>query len=440
MAQAVRPTRRTRSASCWGVHVEDGAAFGPAGVDVVLDAARNVHERPRADVLAEDRRSTVEHPEMVVVEAMGVRSEMMTGKNDQNAGLRALVAPEDLALHAFDGSDRLDRQAGDDVGAEDVGPRSHVHGLTVLRLDQRGKGRRTWIGRRRPVIAGRASRRLVAVLAAAVGLLVPACQTKSSTSPTAPSVDEPTASVTTEEYLPALEEDLYVPSRTGSATTLPLVVMIPGGAWVTADRTGLAPLASYLSDHGLAVANATIRGAKADFRFPGPVQDVLCAVDAAVERTRQRGLTPAPVVVMGHSSGAHLSALAALGAVDERGDCPHPASRIDAAVLLSGIYDPALAADVAEPLMGTSPQDDPAGWRTASAFTWVANRPELPVLLAHGDRDELVPESFTTRFATALEQGGHAVSVDIVPDAGHHEIYSPDAVGAGMVRWVATLR
>jgi acetyl esterase/lipase len=270
-------------------------------------------------------------------------------------------------------------------------------------------------------------------------LLLAACRTETSTSAPSSSGRAPT-DVSTEEYLPALEEDLYVPAEAASSATVPLLVMIPGGAWVSADRSGLAPLASYLSDQGLVVASATIRGAAPGFRFPEPVQDVMCAVDAAAERLRQRGLAPAPVVVMGHSSGAHLSALAALGAVDERGDCPHPPARIDAAVLLSGIYDPALVADVAEPLLGTSPHDDPAGWRNASAFTWVADRPEVPVLLAHGDHDELVPTSFTQRFASALEGAGHAVHVEIVPGAGHHEIYSPDSVGPRIVRWIAGLR
>ena len=39
--------------------------------------------------------------------------------------------PEDLALHTFDRPDGDDRQAGNDVGAEDLWPRSHVHGSTV---------------------------------------------------------------------------------------------------------------------------------------------------------------------------------------------------------------------------------------------------------------------------------------------------------------------
>jgi acetyl esterase/lipase len=285
------------------------------------------------------------------------------------------------------------------------------------------------------------SRRQTAALAVVAGLLLAACQAETGTSSTTPSsAGRSPPELSTEEYLPALEEDLYVPAGAASSPTVPLVVIIPGGAWVSADRSGLAPLASYLSERGLGVASAAIRGATPDFRFPGPAQDVLCAVDAAAERMRRRGLTPAPIVVVGHSSGAHLSALAALGAVDERGDCPHPPSRIDAAVLLSGIYDPALVSNVAEPLMGTTPQDDPDGWRNASAFTWVANRPEVSVLLAHGDHDELVPMRFTARFATALEEAGHAVQVEIVPGAGHHEIYSPDRVGPQIVRWVSTLK
>jgi acetyl esterase/lipase len=142
---------------------------------------------------------------------------------------------------------------------------------------------------------------------------------------------------------------------------------------------------------------------------------------------------------MGHSSGAHLAALAALDAVGERGDCPRPPTPIDAAALLSGIYDLTLAADIVQPLLGTTPTADPAGWHAASASTWVANRPELPVFLAHGDHDELVPEAFTTIFATALEQAGHPVRVDLVAGAGHHDIYTPAVIGADLAAWIASL-
>jgi acetyl esterase/lipase len=272
-------------------------------------------------------------------------------------------------------------------------------------------------------------------------LLLAACSTSGSSGSSSASTGTTGAgAVVSEEYLPGLEADLYRPAPASSrSAAVPLVVMIPGGGWVTADPRGLIPLAEDLATHGIAVVTTTIRGASNAFRFPGPVQDVLCALDSAVALSRSEGLTPGPVVLMGHSSGAHLAALAGLGAVGERGDCPHPPTQADALALLSGIYDPATFADVAEPLFGTRPTDDPARWRSASAYTWITQRPTLPVFLAHGDHDQLVPTIFTKRFATALEQAGHPVRLDIVAGADHFEIYSPASVGAALREWVTSL-
>ena len=272
-------------------------------------------------------------------------------------------------------------------------------------------------------------------------LVVAACRSGvSGGSSPAPTVRTAAGAVVSEEYLPGLKMGLYRPAPGSSRSpTVPLVVMIPGGGWVTADPTGLIPLAEDLSAHGIAVVTTTIRGASSAFRFPGPVQDVLCALDGAVALWRSQGLAPGPVILMGHSSGAHLAALAGLGAVGERGDCPRPPAQADALALLSGIYDPAAFADVAEPLLGTTPTEDPARWRSASAYTWITQRPALPVFLAHGDQDQLVPAIFTKRFATALEQAGHPVRLDIVAGADHFEIYSPAAVGAALREWITSL-
>ena len=246
--------------------------------------------------------------------------------------------------------------------------------------------------------------------------------------------------VATEEYLPGVEADLYLPEPgITPSSAVPVVVMVPGGAWVSADRSGLAPLAERLSSQGIAVVNATLRGANSTFRFPGPVQDVLCAVDFAGARMADRGLRAAPLILFGHSSGAHLAALAGLGASRDRDDCPYGDASVDGLALLSGIYDPATAADVAEPLFGLTPQEGPALWEAGSAFTWVGTRPGLPVFLAHGYADELVPALFTTEFADALQRAGHAVRVDLVAGAGHHDIYTPDVVAGPLEEWIASL-
>jgi acetyl esterase/lipase len=46
--------------------------------------------------------------------------------------------------------------------------------------------------------------------------------------------------VATENYRPGVPADIYLPDQSEPAATL---VLLPGGAWQTADRSGLAPLA-----------------------------------------------------------------------------------------------------------------------------------------------------------------------------------------------------
>jgi acetyl esterase/lipase len=240
----------------------------------------------------------------------------------------------------------------------------------------------------------------------------------------------------TAPYRPGLEADVYIPDRRG---TVPLVVLIPGGGWVTADRAGLAPLAERLSADGMFVINATYRAAEAGVVFPTPVQDVLCATAYAVERAERAGRRPSPVVLVGHSSGAHVAALAALGAVDGAADCQLPAVAPDALAGLAGVYDISAFADVVRPLIGASPAEAPDAWHAANAMTWVTARPSLPVFLAHGYSDGLVPASFTTRFATALEDADHAVHVELFLGAGHHDLYRPDVIAAPLEAWIRTL-
>jgi acetyl esterase/lipase len=254
-----------------------------------------------------------------------------------------------------------------------------------------------------------------------------------------PAVDEDTARTTrpaeaTVDYLPGVAADVYTPAVRRSST--PVVVLIPGGGWVTADRSGLAPLAERLSAGGAFVVNATYRAARDAVVFPRPVQDILCAAAFAADRARADGLAPGPMIVIGHSSGAHLAALAALGAVTPDGSCPYPARSPDGFAGLAGLYDISTATDAVAPLIGSSPRDAPDVWRAANAMTWVASRPTLAVFLAHGDADELVPMSETSSFAAALEHSGHPVQVQIVPAAGHHDLYKPDVIAALLQDWI----
>ena len=273
---------------------------------------------------------------------------------------------------------------------------------------------------------------------------------------------EHAAAFTTENYLPGRAADVYLPSTqtrptgpTGptakatqttqttqtEAARVPIVVLIPGGAWLSADRTGLGPLAKRLAEHGIVAVNATYRAANSGVRFPEPVADIVCAIDFAADRARRAGISAVslgPVIVLGHSSGAHLAALAALGGAHFRKDCPYPPARVDGLIGLSGAYNVLLLQDLAYPLFGVRAADDPAVWRSGNPMTWVESRTEAPalsVLLAHGGADEILPRSFTVTFGQALEDAGHPVQVTIVPGATHATIYTPDVIAGTVISW-----
>jgi len=241
----------------------------------------------------------------------------------------------------------------------------------------------------------------------------------------------------TEDYLPGLAADLYLP--VGKPASAPVVVMVPGGGWTSADRTGFGPLAASLSAAGAVVVNATYRVAPTA-RFPQPVADVVCAADFGAARSVRSGITPTHVVLLGHSAGAHLAALAALAPSHFRAGCPWPANDVDGFVGLAGPYSPEMLAEVAQPLFGTGPDEEPDRWHEGSPGSWAGERGPAPAaLLVHGERDEVVPPSESRSLADELTDTGHVAELDIVTGADHQTIYRPEVVSSRVVRWLASL-
>ena len=298
-------------------------------------------------------------------------------------------------------------------------------------------------------MSGRAGRRrscgvvTAAVLAAA---LLASCAGSGGDTPRAASPGtEPSQTL---EYAPGLTEDLYLPDGVPDGLSdgpsdvkgrAPLVVLVPGGGWATADPTGLAGLASALADAGIAAAPTHLRAGEDGVTYPAPLEDVLCAVATAADRLRSRGIVPDPVAVLGHSSGAHLAALAVLAVDDYSPTCDVPVVKPDALIGLSGPYDINQVPDVASALLGTSPDDDPDTWAVANPVERAELRPDVPVLLLHGDADETVPVDFTTQFADALDAAGHPTTVEVVPGVDHLGIFEPDVAGPPIAAWVLSL-
>ncbi len=241
--------------------------------------------------------------------------------------------------------------------------------------------------------------------------------------------------VATQEYLPGVEADVYLPAATTEPTAV--VVLLPGGGWSTADRGGLAPLADRLAGDGLVAVNATYRTEDDGVHYPVPVRDIRCAVRFAADRARREGFGAGPVVVVGHSSGAHLAALAALGDGRFDGACDYPQAPVSGLVGLAGPYSIRADAELVAPLFDddvTSQQ-----WLDASPFSWVAARagtPPLPVLLLHGAADPLVDPEQSRSFAGALRRAGHPVRLTVVPGADHDDLYQVEVVAEPLERWL----
>jgi acetyl esterase/lipase len=220
---------------------------------------------------------------------------------------------------------------------------------------------------------------------------------------------------------------------------VPVVVLVPGGSWETADPSGLEPLAAALAGAGVVAVPVTVRAAVDGVVYPAPVEDVLCALADAAATARAAGITPGPLVLLGHSSGAHLAATAALGGERVTPGCAAPPVRPDALVGLAGPYDVRRAADAAEALFGVPLRSARARWDAGNPVLLAAAHPAMPVLLLHGGADDVVATSFTTSFAAALRRGGHPTTVEILPGAGHADLYAP-AVAPRVSAWLAGLR
>lgn len=295
---------------------------------------------------------------------------------------------------------------------------------------------------------------LLALAALLLGACFPAAESPSSPPPTASSpstVTNPTTSTTTttptteprepsptvvEDYRPGLEANVYRPA---SAQSAPVVVMVPGGGWRTADPSGYAGLAASLAGAGMVAVTVEIGAAEDGAVYPTPVDDIHCAIAYASAQATAGGSEPGPIVVLGHSSGAHLAALAALDSRPHPPDCPHPPARAEALVGLAGVYDIDRLPALAYLLFATTPEEDPEKWKEGNPLLRADLRPELPVLLLHGAFDALVPVSFSQDFAAALEAGGHDTTLTIIPRADHGEIILAEFSGGAIADWVRRL-
>lgn len=234
----------------------------------------------------------------------------------------------------------------------------------------------------------------------------------------------------------SLQADLYLPDTT---TPPPAVVYIHGGGWAVGSRK------DHCDTRLPAIAKAGLAVLSIDYRlidkahFPAQVHDAKAAVRWVKANAGAFGIDAERVGVWGASAGAVLAALVGLTAGQpdwEGNDSKNPefASDVHAVVSWFGISDFAATASrsaLESQLVPDGPEAAFLGLgsageiveqvelaRRASPVSWVhAEAP--PFLIAHGDRDRIVPQTESFALHAALSRVGAESTLVTIGGAGH---------------------
>lgn len=215
------------------------------------------------------------------------------------------------------------------------------------------------------------------------------------------------------------------------STTAPVLIFVPGGAWVHGSRTlqGYA-LMSHLAERGWVCLSIDYRVAP-HYRWPCHITDVKTAIAWARANVDKFGGDRNFVAVAGSSAGGHLSALAGLTANNPELQAELPAgsnTAVDAVVGIYGRYDwedrstaeRARFVDFLERVVVNRRIDcHPEIFRTASPIARV--HPDAPpFLVIHGSNDTVIPVEQARSFVERLRSVSRSVASYIeLPGAGH---------------------
>ncbi len=203
----------------------------------------------------------------------------------------------------------------------------------------------------------------------------------------------------------ALVYDMFRPQQANGAAVL---FMVSGGwfsRWMPpAERV---PWFRHLLDAGFTVA-AVHHGSAPRYKVPDAVADVRLAVAHLRANAEEFGIDPARVGVTGGSAGGHLSLMLGLA-----GDAD---GRVAAVV---AYFPPVDLTDIVGPSERFPALDFPPALAADVSPVRLASADDPPVLLVHGDQDELVPLVHSERMHAALQEAGAASELIVIEGAGH---------------------
>ena len=236
--------------------------------------------------------------------------------------------------------------------------------------------------------------------------------------------------------------DIYLPKQ--EKASYPVVIHIYGSAWFSNNSKGAADLGTIvkaLLDAGYAVVCPNHRSSM-DAKWPAQIHDIRAVIRFVRGEAKKYKFDTSFIATSGFSSGGHLSSTAAttsgikqtkVGTVDidlegSLGNYTNQPSTVNAACDWSGPVD-LTAMDCGEAMkMGeNSPEDmllgsklsqEPDKYLSLSATNYV-NKNNPPIIIFHGEKDNVVPCCQGKMFYELLKAAGVKTEATFVPEGGH---------------------
>lgn len=219
--------------------------------------------------------------------------------------------------------------------------------------------------------------------------------------------------------------DLYIPTGKGSSPGL--ILYIHGGAWTSGDKSDYKQtIKDVAANHGYAAASVNYRFLSGSVTMAEILADLNAAVTAIYDKANADGYTLNKMITAGMSAGGHLALMyayhtpadAKIRPVAVCSQCA-PTDLADPNFYAEGMVFQNGYLQVASAVVGQNVTNETLAQYTAqySPVTYAATA--VPTVIAHGQKDNVVPYSNATALDAALTANGVTHLLIPFPNSGH---------------------